>query len=158
MHEYNLRDMPECIQYTRYQMCTNGAECLYLHLDAVQKAPPCPHYERGFCPLGPVCAARHVRRPPPCPHFLTGFCPDGRDCSMGSHPPWRQTADMEKPKVRVVLTEAEEAARQERARAQMERDEEDDQRRYVDRGTYNQQKMQGRGRGGRRGRGRRGGF
>ncbi|UKZ64779.1 uncharacterized protein TrAtP1_005990 [Trichoderma atroviride] len=74
--------------------CSNGEECLYLHVDPLSKLPPCPHYDMGFCPLGPLCAKKHVRRKV-CVYYLAGFCPDGPECKMGSHPKWSK--DLEKP-------------------------------------------------------------
>ncbi len=50
LHEYNLRKMPECNLFVRNGYCSNGDECLYLHIDPQSKLPPCPHYDRGFCP------------------------------------------------------------------------------------------------------------
>ena len=98
LHEYNLRKMPECNFFVRNGYCSNGDECLYLHIDPRSKLPPCPHYERGFCELGPRCSKRHVRRKL-CPYYLAGFCPDGRTCKEGAHPRWDR--DLEKPSARV---------------------------------------------------------
>ncbi|KAI0390759.1 hypothetical protein F5Y17DRAFT_40801 [Xylariaceae sp. FL0594] len=94
LHEYNLRKMPECNFFVRNGYCSNGDECLYLHIDPMSKLPPCPHYEMGFCPLGPNCSKRHVRRKL-CPYYLAGFCPDGRVCKEGAHPRWEK--NLEKP-------------------------------------------------------------
>lgn len=155
LHEYNLREMPECIQYNRYGLCMNGSECLYRHVDPIYKQAPCQHYLRGFCPLGPRCGARHIKMETICQHYIAGFCPNGNTCPTGAHPVWREEEDMEKPHVKVVLSEEEQASKYEQAKAQMQKDEEEEEKRYLDRGTYNQQKMQSRGRG-RRGFGRRG--
>lgn len=84
LHEYNLRKMPECLFYSRNGFCTQTADCLYLHVDPQLKIPECPNYSRGFCPEGPKCANRHVRKML-CPLFLTGFCPKGPECDY-SHP------------------------------------------------------------------------
>lgn len=82
--------MPECNFYLRYGYCANLDECLYLHIDPAKKLPPCPWYEQGFCPNGPNCARRHVRRAIICPFYLAGFCPDGRlKCQRGAHPKWK---------------------------------------------------------------------
>lgn len=94
LHEYNLRKMPECNFFMRNGYCSNGEECLYLHVDPLSKLPPCPHYDMGFCPLGPLCAKKHVRRKL-CPFYLAGFCPDGPECKTGAHPKWSK--DLEKP-------------------------------------------------------------
>jgi len=93
LHEYNLRKMPECNFFVRNGYCSNGDECLYLHVDPLSRLPPCPHYDRGFCALGPRCSKRHLRRRL-CPAYLAGFCPDGRACRDGAHPRWR--TDLEK--------------------------------------------------------------
>ncbi|KAH8128000.1 hypothetical protein FP744_10001070 [Trichoderma asperellum] len=94
LHEYNLRKMPECNFFMRNGYCSNGEECLYLHVDPLSKLPPCPHYDMGFCPLGPLCAKKHVRRKL-CVYYLAGFCPDGPECKTGAHPKWSK--DLEKP-------------------------------------------------------------
>lgn len=59
-------------------------ECLYLHIDPQQKIPECQQYEMGFCPEGPACHNRHIRKIM-CPMYLTGFCPRGFECDY-SHP------------------------------------------------------------------------
>ncbi|KAL7267090.1 RNA-binding component of cleavage and polyadenylation factor [Rhizina undulata] len=87
LHEYNLRKMPECNFFVRNGYCSNGEECLYLHIDPDSKIPLCPHYENGFCPLGPTCSKKHVRKQI-CKFYLAGFCPDGRGCKEGAHPKW----------------------------------------------------------------------
>ncbi|PHH67074.1 hypothetical protein CDD81_4469 [Ophiocordyceps australis] len=97
LHEYNLRKMPECNFFMRNGYCSNGEECLYLHVDPLSRLPPCPHYDMGFCPLGPLCSKKHVRRKL-CVFYLAGFCPDGPDCKLGSHPKWLK--DLEKPTVK----------------------------------------------------------
>lgn len=97
LHEYNLRKMPECNFFMRNGYCSNGEECLYLHVDPMSRLPPCPHYEMGFCPLGPLCSRRHLRRKL-CVFYLAGFCPDGPDCKQGSHPKWSK--DLEKPSLK----------------------------------------------------------
>ncbi|KAH6608936.1 hypothetical protein Trco_002282 [Trichoderma cornu-damae] len=94
LHEYNLRKMPECNFFMRNGYCSNGEECLYLHVDPLSRLPPCPHYDMGFCPLGPLCSKKHVRRKL-CPYYLAGFCPDGPECKTGAHPKWSK--DLDKP-------------------------------------------------------------
>lgn len=89
--------MPECNFYTQKGFCSNGDECLYLHIDPNSKLPPCPHYTKGFCPLGPYCSKKHVRRVL-CPFYLAGFCPDGKVCK-NAHPRW--PTDLPKPTVRI---------------------------------------------------------
>ncbi|KAM4058094.1 zinc finger c-x8-C-x5-C-x3-H type (and similar) domain-containing protein [Hirsutella rhossiliensis] len=94
LHEYNLRKMPECNFFMRNGYCSNGEECLYLHVDPMSRLPPCPHYDMGFCPLGPLCSKKHVRRKL-CVFYLAGFCPDGPECKQGAHPKWSK--DLDKP-------------------------------------------------------------
>ena len=141
--------MPECVNFKTYGICQNGPDCLYLHIDPALKQSPCEWYENGFCTLGPFCGARHVKKRPICKFYLAGFCPDGTDCHEGPHPKWQDNNEMRKPRVRIVLSEEEQEREAERKFAQMERDaaEQENQPRYVDKGTYNQQKMSGRGRG-----------
>ncbi|CRK43646.1 hypothetical protein BN1723_005753 [Verticillium longisporum] len=138
LHEYNLRKMPECNFFTRNGYCSNGEECLYLHIDPQSKLPPCPHYDMGFCPLGPACAKKHVRRAL-CLFYLAGFCPAGRDCRDGAHPRWKK--DLERPKLKVeVQREEEELKRQEELERQAaglhepQRDMRDDRGGFGDRG------------------------
>jgi cleavage and polyadenylation specificity factor subunit 4 len=97
LHEYNLRKMPECNFFNKNGYCSNGDECLYRHIDAMSKLSPCPHYERGFCPLGPECSQKHTRRVL-CPYYLAGFCPDGPMCKQGAHPRWEKNLDRPIPK------------------------------------------------------------
>ncbi|OAA37691.1 Zinc finger CCCH type domain containing protein [Metarhizium rileyi] len=103
LHEYNLRKMPECNFFMRNGYCSNGEECLYLHVDPSSRLPPCPHYDMGFCPLGPLCSKKHVRRKP-CVFYLAGFCPEGPDCKA-AHPKWSK--DLDKPTVKVNKKEEE---------------------------------------------------
>lgn len=84
LHEYNLRKMPECLFYLKNGFCTQTPECLYLHIDPQLKIAECMSYNRGFCPDGPECTKRHVRKVM-CPLYLTGFCPKGPECEYG-HP------------------------------------------------------------------------
>ena len=114
LHEYNLRKMPECNFFMRNGYCSNGEECLYLHVDPSSRLPPCPHYDMGFCPLGPRCAKKHVRRKP-CPFYLAGFCPDGPECKAGGHPKYSKT--LEEPKTAEVAA-AEAAAEEERRKSE----------------------------------------
>ena len=95
--------MPECTHYARSQTCPNGDDCLYQHIEPISKLGPCPHYERGFCPLGPRCGRSHVRRSL-CVYYLAGFCPDGRKCTKGAHPKWQPDEHMGKPVSRSELT------------------------------------------------------
>ncbi|KFH46465.1 mRNA 3'-end-processing protein-like protein [Hapsidospora chrysogenum ATCC 11550] len=118
LHEYNLRKMPECNFFMRNGYCSNGDECLYLHIDPMSRLPPCPHYDMGFCPLGPRCSKKHVRRKL-CPYYLAGFCPDGPECKAGAHPKWRK--DLEKPRAM-----SEERAEEEANKMEASRDEDSD--------------------------------
>lgn len=137
--------MPECTHWLRTMTCANGPDCLYLHVDPAFKKPPCPHYERGFCPLGPHCAARHVKKKNTCPFYLAGFCPNGRECTEGGHPVWREKEELKRPEAKVILSPEEQEAEREKLLAQLEKEEES-----RDYGSGH------RGRGGGRGRGRKG--
>ncbi len=90
--------MPECQFFSKNGYCTTP-DCQYQHIDPLSKIPPCPKYDQGFCPDGPNCEKRHVRKEF-CPLYLTGFCPYGPDCQLGVHPKWKAlTEDMKiKPK------------------------------------------------------------
>ncbi|KAM3529559.1 hypothetical protein MY4038_005351 [Beauveria bassiana] len=155
LHEYNLRRMPECNFFMRNGYCSNGEECLYLHVDPLSKLPPCPHYDMGFCPLGPVCAKKHVRRRL-CPLYLAGFCPEGPECRRGSHPKWSTT--LERPTVKPEpKTEEELRAEmellQQQHQAQFGHDDGDRQRDNKDDRFGGRHGGRGGGRGGWRGRG-----
>lgn len=144
------RRMPECNHYTRSLYCPNGDECLYLHIDPTSKLPPCPHYEKGFCPLGPRCSKRHVRRHI-CKFYLAGFCPYGRQCKEGAHPRWPE--NLPKPTVKVERTAEELEKERQRIREEGEREEE----REWERREGNRRDGRGRGKG-RYGQRRRGGY
>ncbi|KAI9720406.1 MAG: hypothetical protein M1812_002912 [Candelaria pacifica] len=149
LHEYNLRKQSECNQYNRYQYCSSGDECLYLHIDPDTKREPCPHYEKGMCILGPLCAKKHIRKTM-CRFWMAGFCPYGRKCKEGAHPQWPKSLPPPE-KRRKVDPEKLEADRQ-RLREQGEREEEEGGR-----FQNNRRERGGRGRG-RGSRGRRGGY
>lgn len=138
LHEYNLRKMPECNFFTRHGYCSNGEECLYLHLDPSSKLPPCPHYEKGFCALGPLCSQRHVRKVI-CEFYLAGFCPDGRTCKK-SHPRWPK--NLPKATKRVVRTAEEVEEEQKVLIENAERELASEREKYGDRGN----ETRGRGR------------
>jgi cleavage and polyadenylation specificity factor subunit 4 len=103
LHEFNVRRMPECNNYSRYGTCPNGDDCMYQHIEPASKRPPCPHYDRGFCPLGPLCANRHVRKERICPFYMAGFCPNGKECKEGTHAKFPK--DLKKPVVMGTETE-----------------------------------------------------
>ncbi|GAA5921193.1 hypothetical protein JCM1841_001196 [Sporobolomyces salmonicolor] len=84
MHEYHLRKMPECWFFAKYGFCSNGDECMYLHVTEDMRIRECPRYRKGFCPAGPDCKLKHVRRVA-CPDYLVGFCAKGPNCPLG-HP------------------------------------------------------------------------
>lgn len=135
LHEFNLRKMPECNFFLRNGFCSNGDECLYLHIDPQSKLPPCPHYDQGFCPLGPRCAKKHVRKKL-CPYFLAGFCPDGRECKQGAHPKWQK--DLEKPTLKVERKEEDEWAAGRR-----DHHDDDDEGSFRDRGDRDRDRDRG---------------
>jgi cleavage and polyadenylation specificity factor subunit 4 len=112
-------------------------ECLYLHVDPSTRLPPCPHYDRGFCPLGPQCSKKHVRKQI-CPFYLAGFCPDGSKNCKQAHPRW--PTDLPKPTVRVERDPEEVAEEQRLLRENAEREEERERERFMEDGG-------GRGRG-----------
>ena len=153
--------MPECSYYARTQTCSNGDDCLYLHIDPEAKRPACPHYDRGFCPLGPHCALKHNKKTNLCPFYLAGFCPEGPTCKYGGHP--RFPTDLKKPEPKVEKTP--EQLEQERLEREAEREKEErEEREREERNPHHAggHKAGGRwnkgaGRRGRRGRGR-GGF
>ncbi|CAN3365101.1 mRNA 3'-end-processing protein Yth1p [Diutina catenulata] len=109
LHEYNLRKMPECLFYSKNGFCTQTPECLYLHIDPQLKIAECMNYNRGFCPDGPECTKRHVRKIM-CPLYLTGFCPKGPECEFG-HPRFDQIVGKMRikpdPKIAAALAEKE---------------------------------------------------
>ncbi|KAK3187566.1 RNA-binding component of cleavage and polyadenylation factor [Lecanicillium sp. MT-2017a] len=131
LHEYNLRKMPECNFFMRNGYCSNGEECLYLHVDPMSKLPPCPHYDMGFCPLGPICSKKHVRRKL-CPFYLAGFCPEGPECKRGSHPKWSK--DLEKPTVKKEPTEEEIKLEQQQQQQLQQQQQQQQQQGYEDGG------------------------
>ncbi|MCJ1272561.1 RNA-binding component of cleavage and polyadenylation factor [Puttea exsequens] len=147
LHEYNIRGRAECTNFNRNGYCLAGEDCNYLHVDPATRLPPCPHYEKGFCPLGPQCAKRHVRKAL-CRFYLAGFCPYGRQCKEGAHP--RFPEDLPKPMVRVEKSREEVEEERERMREEAERQEARLWERDRERGG------EGRGRGKGRFRGRRG--
>ncbi|KAG8629729.1 hypothetical protein KVT40_001348 [Elsinoe batatas] len=116
-HTLDLRSERVCAEYTRFGICPQGDECTYIHLGPTSplRLPACPHYVRGFCPLGPYCAMRHIKHDKLCPLFLAGFCPNGRSgppakdgvimCDLGAHPRYVPDEDMKKPEVKVLKTE-----------------------------------------------------
>lgn len=85
LHEYNLRTMPECWFFGKYGFCSNGDECMYLHVDERMRVLECMDFRRGFCPKGPGCSQKHIRRPL-CRSYLAGFCPYEKSCHLGGHP------------------------------------------------------------------------
>ncbi|KAG4303486.1 hypothetical protein PCANB_000155 [Pneumocystis canis] len=96
LHEYNLKKMPECRFFAKHGFCSNGEECLYLHIDPDSKVGSCAWYAMGFCPLGPNCQQKHVRKTL-CKLYLTGFCPKGPECS-NAHPKHEFPSQSSKPK------------------------------------------------------------
>lgn len=144
LHEYNLRRMPECSSFSRSGYCPNGEDCLYHHVRETARLPRCEHYDRGFCPLGPICAKQHIRQTL-CPYYMAGFCPDGKSCENGAHPRWPE--NLPKPQIRVEKTE--EDLERERAliREEQEREEERQREWRSERGRGGFMRYRGRGRG-----------
>ncbi|PWN50828.1 hypothetical protein IE53DRAFT_329561 [Violaceomyces palustris] len=109
LHEYDLRRMPECRFFATFGFCNNGDECLYLHVEPYIKRRECENYNRGFCPKGPDCLKKHIRRVA-CPLYLAGFCPKGPDCRLGhikSTPPSAQSRSNSPIQTHRPLTAAE---------------------------------------------------
>ena len=142
--------MPECNHYMRSLYCPNGDECLYLHIDPATKLSPCLHYEKGFCPLGPLCSKKHIRKTL-CKYYLAGFCPFGRECKQGVHAPWPENLPTPSAKVERSPEEVEE----ERARIREEGEREEE--REWDRRDASRREGRGRGKT-RYGQRRRGGY
>ena len=117
--------MGDCSHYNRNLYCPNAADCVFVHRDPTDILPPCPHYNRGFCPLGPRCSKSHVRRRL-CRFYLAGFCPYGRACKEGIHDKFLEDKLLEKPTVRVEKSEEEKEKERERRREEAEREEERD--------------------------------
>ena len=126
-HTFNLRDERECKEFSRYGLCPQGDDCTYLHIPPTSelRRAACPHYARGFCPLGPWCALRHIKHPALCPFYLAGFCPNGRghppdadkvvSCPFGAHARWIRDEDLhpQKPEVRKIKDAEQEKREQE---------------------------------------------
>jgi cleavage and polyadenylation specificity factor subunit 4 len=144
--------MPECNHFARLLYCPNGEDCLYLHVDPLNKLPPCPHYEKGFCPLGPRCSELHVRKTI-CSFYLAGFCPYGPSCKEGVHPRWPE--NLPKPTVKVEKSPEELELARARIREEGEKEEEREWERI---NAHRESRKDTRGRGRRYGPRRRGGY
>lgn len=165
-HTFNLRDERECKEFSKYGLCPQGDDCTYLHIPPTSplRLPACPHYTRGFCPLGPYCALRHIKHKNLCPFYLAGFCPNGRShppdadkvvsCEFGAHAKWIKDEDMHpsKPEVRKVKDPETEKREQEEREEEFYAEEERRRERH-ERGEGGMGRWAGRGR-----RARRGGF
>lgn len=79
--------MPECTFFQTYGRCSNP-ECIFQHIKPEDKIKPCENYEMGFCPKGPNCPKKHVRKVA-CPDYIAGFCHKGLKCKF-AHPKWDQ--------------------------------------------------------------------
>ncbi|KAG9287898.1 hypothetical protein G9A89_017493 [Geosiphon pyriformis] len=109
LHEMNLSKMSPCPTMKRYGICDRQV-CVFRHNfvtkvcsqrnrserpkkeilfsrlnehNETQKTE-CMAYQRGFCPDGPNCTMKHVRRIM-CQFYLMGFCAFGKNCS-DAHP------------------------------------------------------------------------
>lgn len=166
-HTFNLRDERECKEFARWGICAQGDECTYLHIPPTSplRLPACPHYTRGFCPLGPNCSLQHLKHAILCPFYLAGFCPNGRShppaldkvvtCPHGAHARWIKDEDLH-PRVPEVKR-ARDVERERREQEEREEGfwEEEEKRRE----RFEREGGGGRGGwGGRRGRGRGRGF
>lgn len=164
-HTFNLRDERECKDYSRYGICSAGDDCTYLHIHPTSdlRRPACPHYARGFCPLGSLCSMRHIKHPRLCPFYIAGLCPNGRahppdvdkvvSCEYGAHPKWVKDEDIHprRPELRKVK-DPEQEAREQEAREQEFREEE--AKAFENNFSGGMDGGRGRGGFGRRGRGR----
>jgi len=130
-------------------------ECLYVHPSPESKIPPCPYYNRGFCPLGPICSRKHIRRNL-CVFYLAGFCPDGPRCK-NAHPRFPSEQEMGRLEVRVEKTDEEKEEEARILREKMEAEEERQRERWLNEGGGDRGGMRGRGGRGRWGGGRGGG-
>ena len=149
LHEYNIRARAECTNFNRSGYCVSGEDCNYVHVDPATRLPPCPHYEKGFCPLGARCSKKHVRKTL-CRFYLAGFCPYGRQCKEGAHPKFPES--LPNPVVKVEKTADEIEEERERLREEAERQEQ----REFERNEGGRNRGRGRGKG-RYNRGGRGG-
>ncbi|KAK5172332.1 RNA-binding component of cleavage and polyadenylation factor [Saxophila tyrrhenica] len=165
-HTFNLRDERECKEFSKYGLCPQGDDCTYLHIPPTSplRRPACPQYARGFCPLGPYCALRHIKHAKMCPFYLAGFCPNGRShppeadkvvsCEFGAHAKWVRDEDMHPSKPEVKKAKDPEVLRREQEEREEEFYAEEERRRERhERGEGGMGRWAGRGR-----RARRGGF
>ncbi|KAF2482233.1 hypothetical protein BDY17DRAFT_251198 [Neohortaea acidophila] len=157
-HTFNLRDERECKEFSRWGICPQGDDCTYLHTPPTShlRLPACLHYARGFCPLGPYCALRHIRHKQICPYYLAGFCPLGRahppdrdnviECQYGAHPKWTKDEDMnpKRPEVRKLKDPEQERKEQEEREEEFFAEEERRRERY-ERGEGGAGRWSGRG-------------
>lgn len=168
-HTFNLRDERECKEFSRYGICPQGDDCTYLHVPPTSplRRAACPHYARGFCPLGPYCALRHIKHKNMCPFYLAGFCPNGRahppdadkvvSCEFGAHAKWIKDEDInpKKPEVRKIK-DIEQEKREQEEREEEFYAEEERRRERFEKGDAGPGRWAGKRRGGRGGfRGRR---
>ncbi|XP_051206359.1 30-kDa cleavage and polyadenylation specificity factor 30-like [Lolium perenne] len=64
LHQYDLDRMPVCHFFRAGGYC-DKLDCIFKH-DA-EDAKECAMYNMGFCPNGPCCRLRHVKKPGPPP-------------------------------------------------------------------------------------------
>ncbi|KAK1615102.1 hypothetical protein QYE76_020619 [Lolium multiflorum] len=64
LHQYDLDRMPVCHFFRADGYC-DKLDCIFKH--NAEDAKECTMYNMGFCPNGPCCRLRHVKKPGPLP-------------------------------------------------------------------------------------------
>ena len=82
LHEFVKEKVPVCIYFQKFGECGNP-ECIFRH-EHTDSHILCAAYARGFCAKGPDCPLKH-QRAVACPEYLRGYCPDGPYCRL-AHP------------------------------------------------------------------------
>ena len=66
-------------------MCTQGAECEFVHRMDQHLMPDCKFYKNGQCVSEDMCVFRHTQAPKVqhlCPRYVMGFCALGPKCHL----------------------------------------------------------------------------